>query len=628
MIRPQIPAIPDVDQRLVPVLRAIKENIEILTGVRGNGAVMLNSDGSLSSAGGTTVGGGPINGNDIESGTIPSTALGDGVVTPEKIRDGAIDLAKFAQDIVPVEIVSELPEAGNFEGRVVFWKANGKLYRRVNGEWVAYVDSDDIRGTLAASQISAVEASKITGQMTSDQIEFLETTKLAGQIGTTQISDNAIQTPQILAGAVVTEKIAAGAVVADNIAANAITSEKIEAGAVIAGKIAAGSISALELAANSVTADAIAANAITAGAIAADAVTAGTIAAGAVRAEEIAAGEIAAYHIAANTITGDRIAANTITADKIDSRGLTIKDANGNVILSAGVPLNAANIAGLGDLAFQNEGQLAIAAAQISGLGALATQNSVSASNVSGLGALATQNTVNASSVSGLGSFALLSQINTSNIGTYIQGAAIGTAYIANAAISTAQIQDLAVNTLKIANNAVSINSISTSATQALPLTAPYYPVQPGIGYTSAPHLGVVVNGTRVALTQINSVEVSGVAIFMVDVELRVLVSQYGSVQETYFWFIIDSTDLVVRRLASAIFVGEYQPGQYPESGGYAIIRTTGVVPVSTPGTRNFVMYCEAFSNPYSVDNNYTNFVRANAFMLGPCTMGALSLKR
>jgi hypothetical protein len=113
---------------------------------------------------------------------------------------------------------------------------------------------------------------------------------------------------------------------------------------------------------------------------------------------------------------------------------------------------------------------------QISGLGTLATQNSVTSGQVSGLGSLATQNSVTAGQVSGLGSLATLnystigenvkvwngsamvtvgvsdfvsnlSKISSGNISTFIDGAAIGTAYIG----------DLAVNSLKIGNNAVTI---------------------------------------------------------------------------------------------------------------------------------------------------------------------------
>jgi hypothetical protein len=48
--------------------------------------------------------------------------------------------------------------------------------------------------------------------------------------------------------------------------------------------------------------------------------------------------------IVQGTITGDRLVTGTVTADLIDSRGLSIKDSSGNVILSAGVPLTASNI--------------------------------------------------------------------------------------------------------------------------------------------------------------------------------------------------------------------------------------------------------------------------------------------
>jgi hypothetical protein len=47
--------------------------------------------------------------------------------------------------------------------------------------------------------------------------------------------------------------------------------------------------------------------------------------------------------ITAATINGDRIVANSIQADRIDSRGLSIKDASGNVILAAGTALNYTN---------------------------------------------------------------------------------------------------------------------------------------------------------------------------------------------------------------------------------------------------------------------------------------------
>lgn len=67
----------------------------------------------------------------------------------------------------------------------------------------------------------------------------------------------------------------------------------------------------------------------------------GTIQGDAIMAEAIVGSHIAAnaivgVHIAGESITGDKIVANSITATQIDSRGLSIKDEEGNIILSAG----------------------------------------------------------------------------------------------------------------------------------------------------------------------------------------------------------------------------------------------------------------------------------------------------
>jgi hypothetical protein len=98
-----------------------------------------------------------------------------------------------------------------------------------------------------------------------------------------------------------------------------------------------------------------------------------------------------------------------IKADEIDTRGLTVKDADDNVLFGSGTPL--------------------------------------SVSNISGLGSLATQNSVSAGSVSGLGAFATVDQITPTNVSTYIAGASI----------KYAQIGDAEVDTLKIAGQAVTI---------------------------------------------------------------------------------------------------------------------------------------------------------------------------
>lgn len=119
-----------------------------------------------------------------------------------------------------------------------------------------------------------------------------------------------------------------------------------------------------------------------------------------------------------------------ITAAQIDSRGLSIKDASGNTILSAGTPLSTS---------------------YISGLGSLATQSSVNWNT----------QIVN---IPDFGNFAYLDSITSANISTYIASAAIGTAYISNLAVTTGKIADLAVSNAKLDNLAVTTAKINDLA--------------------------------------------------------------------------------------------------------------------------------------------------------------------
>lgn len=132
-----------------------------------------------------------------------------------------------------------------------------------------------------------------------------------------------------------------------------------------------------------------------------------------------------------------RIEANSITASMIDSRGLSIKDASGNVILAAGTPLNYANITPASgwlnsSISIGSDGSLTGGGGGQVTLGGL------------GAGSLATKNSVNWNAdivnIPSFGGFAFISTITSANISTYIQGAAIGTAYISDAAITNAKI--------------------------------------------------------------------------------------------------------------------------------------------------------------------------------------------
>jgi len=82
--------------------------------------------------------------------------------------------------------------------------------------------------------------------------------------------------------------------------------------------------------------------------------------------------------ITAGFIDAARIQAGSISAGMIDSRGLSIKDADGNVILSAGSPLDISNIAGLGTLAAFSD----ISLSYITDAGDLAGLNEITEANL------------------------------------------------------------------------------------------------------------------------------------------------------------------------------------------------------------------------------------------------------
>lgn len=123
--------------------------------------------------------------------------------------------------------------------------------------------------------------------------------------------------------------------------------------------------------------------------------------------------ELDAGKINTGFLDAERIEAGTIDADKIDTRNLTIKDSLGNILFGSGYNLAAGNV---------------------DGLGALATQDTVDASNVDNLGALATQDSVDATTqVSNLAQLAFKDSVGADDIAdlsTYIAGASIDFAQI------------------------------------------------------------------------------------------------------------------------------------------------------------------------------------------------------
>ncbi|SHI91162.1 phage tail protein [Wenxinia saemankumensis] len=262
---------------------------------------------------------------------IRTEDIGLGAIIRDRIADGAVNTAKFAQGIEPVGLVTSGSLPTTKSTQVIFYE--GSLYRWNGASYVKSVASADIAGQVQAAQIAGLEASKITGKLTDAQLDAIAAAKLTGQITETQITNGAISTPKLAAGAVVAAKIAAEAVVAEKIAAEAITSEKIRAGAVETAKLAAGAVEASKIAAGAVVAEKIGAGAVEADKIAANAIIAGKIAAGAVSTSELAAGAVSTAKLAAGAVTAQKITVadlaalgiKVVTADIVDAAVDTLK---------------------------------------------------------------------------------------------------------------------------------------------------------------------------------------------------------------------------------------------------------------------------------------------------------------
>jgi hypothetical protein len=255
----------------------------------------------------------------------------------------------------------------DFEGRQGFY--NNKLYIFVSGGWNSYdtyiagtgnvvlsaniiTSSMIVAGAITAGKIGAAAISAAEIQANAITASLIASNAIiAGKIGAgvitaVEIAANAITATQIAANSIYAEALQANVITANKIAANSITAVQLAANAVYANAIQTNSITAAQIAANAITAVQLAANSVYADAIQANCITANQIAANAVTAVEIAANSVFTYHLVANCITANQIAANAITAvsvaanaitaDKIDSRGLTIRDVNGNILVSAG----------------------------------------------------------------------------------------------------------------------------------------------------------------------------------------------------------------------------------------------------------------------------------------------------
>jgi hypothetical protein len=169
-----------------------------------------------------------------------------GQIVGAQIADSAINTAKFAAGLTPVEILGTLPVSGNFAGRQVFLTTTSKLYRYNGSAFTAATPTTDLTGQIAAGQVAA---NAITAG-----------TIAANAVTAGTIQAGAVNTTELAAGAITTAKIYAGAVDTNALAANSITGTKIQAGTITTDKITAANLAAISANLGTITAGSLTAS--------------------------------------------------------------------------------------------------------------------------------------------------------------------------------------------------------------------------------------------------------------------------------------------------------------------------------------------------------------------------------
>jgi hypothetical protein len=173
--------------------------------------------------------------------------------------------------------------------------------------------------------------------------------------------------------------------------------------------------------------------------------------------------------IVQNTITADKMVTGLMSADNVLTRGLTVRDNSGNILLAAGTPLNYSNITASSGWLNSN---ISISSGAISGIGTgngTPVANSLISINSNGTLSGAGGGSVSLGGL-GAGGFAYLNQITSANATTYIAGAAIGTAQVG--VLSAGNIGANTIDASKIAANTITAGQIASNTITSTQIAA------------------------------------------------------------------------------------------------------------------------------------------------------------
>lgn len=338
------------------------------------------------------------------------------------IADDAITAAKLANDS-SINYGPTEPAADNFEGRgyvnstTKYLKVyDGSVYQQVIAPTAGIEDLAVTTGKLAANAVTTakIDASGLataaiaTDAITTAKIQALAVTEAkinAGAVTATKIGTGAIVAAKMATDSVATASIIALNVTEAKLAASAVTEAKIATGAVTVTKIADtsityaklnvadnvfpgaklvdASITAVKLGTDSVSTAKVIDLAITTGKLAANAVTTAKLATGAVTETEIATDAVTTAKLTNDAVTYAKIQ-NVTATDKILGRATAgagdVEEitctAAGRALLDDADAAAQRTTLGLGTIATQSAGAVAITGGTISGVSSLTSTTS------------------------------------------------------------------------------------------------------------------------------------------------------------------------------------------------------------------------------------------------------------
>ena len=275
---------------------------------------------------------GAITAGTIAAGAIKASEIAANVITSNMVATNAIIAGKIAAGVITAQEISA------FAITAQLLAANAVYANAIQAEAIT-------ANKIAANAVTAVTIAANAVYANAIQSNSIDARMIrANAITAVSIAAEAVYANAIQSNAIDARMIRANAITAVSLAANSVYANAIQSNSIDTRMLRANIITAVQIAANSIYAGALQANVITANEIAANAITAVELAANAVYAGAIQAGAITANTIAANAITAVHVGANVITAAMIDSRGLSIRDASGAVLFSAGTGVLGAGV--------------------------------------------------------------------------------------------------------------------------------------------------------------------------------------------------------------------------------------------------------------------------------------------